>query len=161
MRNLFVAAAGAALAGCASSAAEISPSYVSPMLYQHYTCPQLTQEAQAVSARAAQVAGVQDGKRTNDAVMTTVGVVIFWPALFAVKGDGATAAELGQLKGQMQAIEQASIMKKCGIQFTPNAPPPGAPGSRRSARAGDLREGASAWGARWRLFCVMSRPRST
>jgi hypothetical protein len=26
-------------------------------------------------------------------------------------------AELAQLKGQMVAIEQASIQKKCGIQF--------------------------------------------
>jgi hypothetical protein len=27
------------------------------------------------------------------------------------------AAEFAQLKGQMVAIEQASIQKKCGIQF--------------------------------------------
>jgi hypothetical protein len=124
MRNLFVVAAFAALAGCASSASEISPAYVSPILYQNYTCPQL-----------AQVAGVQDSKRTNDAVMTTVGVVIFWPALFAVKGDGATAAELGQLKGQMQAIEQQSILKKCGIQFTPNPQPGAAPAGAPPARS--------------------------
>jgi hypothetical protein len=38
-------------------------------------------------------------------------------AAFFVGGNGQTAAELGQLKGQMVAIEQASIAKKCNIQF--------------------------------------------
>jgi hypothetical protein len=39
------------------------------------------------------------------------------PAAFLVGGDGPMTAELAQLKGQMVAIEQASIQKKCGIQF--------------------------------------------
>ena len=53
-----------------------------------------------------------------------VGLVLFWPSLFFIKGDGATAAELGRLKGEMDAIEQASIQKNCGIQFQRAAPPP-------------------------------------
>ena len=61
--------------------------------------------------------GVQDSKRTSDAVATTAAVVIFWPAAFFVGGDKQTAAELGLMKGQMVAIEQASVQKKCGIQF--------------------------------------------
>jgi hypothetical protein len=118
MRNLGIAAVLAALlGGCASRAADITPAYVSPVTYQSYTCQQLGQEAQAVSARAAQVSGAQDQKRTNDAVATGVAVVIFWPAAFLVGGDGPVAAELANLKGQMVAIEQASIQKKCGIQF--------------------------------------------
>ena len=56
-------------------------------------------------------------KRTNDAIATTAAVVIFWPAAFLVGGDKQTAAELGLMKGQMVAIEQASVQKKCGIQF--------------------------------------------
>lgn len=131
MRILCVFAAAAALAGCASSSAEITPAYVSPIMYQHHTCQQLAMEAQGVSARAAQMSGVQDQQRSNDAVMTGVAVVLFWPAAFAIKGDGPAAAELAQLKGQMQAIEQASIMKKCNIQFNPN-PPPGAPQAPRA-----------------------------
>ncbi len=46
-----------------------------------------------------------------------VGVVLFWPALFLVGGDKGNAAQIANLKGQMQAIEQANIAKKCGIQF--------------------------------------------
>jgi hypothetical protein len=31
--------------------------------------------------------------------------------------EGRGAAELARLKGQLQALEQASVMKNCGIQF--------------------------------------------
>ena len=101
---------------------DIAPSYVSPIMYQSYTCAQIAQESQNVSARAAEYAGAQDRKRTNDQIATTVSVIVFWPALFALSGDGNTAAELARLKGQMQALEQASVQKNCGIQFR-QAPP--------------------------------------
>ena len=114
--------AAAALGGCASKSSEISAAYVSPISYQSYTCQQLGMEAQAVSAKAAELAGAQDQKRTNDAIATGVAIVVFWPAAFLVGGDGQVAAQLSQLKGQMNAIEQASIQKKCGIQFR-QAPP--------------------------------------
>lgn len=122
MRNLGILALVVALAGCASSAADITPSYVSPVQYSSYTCQQLGLEAQSVSARAAALSGAQDSQRTKDAIATTAAVVIFWPAAFLVGGDKQTAAELGQLKGQMVAIEQASIAKKCNIQFQSKPP---------------------------------------
>jgi hypothetical protein len=76
-----------------------------------------------VSAAAATQAGAQDSQATKDAVATTAAVIIFWPAAFLVQGDKQTAAQLAQLKGQMDAIQQASIQKNCGIQFQ-TAPPP-------------------------------------
>jgi hypothetical protein len=75
-------------------------------------------EAQALSSRAAIVAGAQDQKRSNDAV-----AIVFWPAAFLVGGNGQTAAELANLKGEMVAVEQASIQKKCNIQFQGPRPP--------------------------------------
>lgn len=92
-------------------------------MYQHFTCEQLSMEAQRVSGRAVEMSGAQDSKASKDAVMTGVGVVLFWPSLFFIKGDGQTAAELGRLKGEMDAIEQASIAKNCGIQFAKEPPP--------------------------------------
>lgn len=70
-----------------------------------------------MSARAAVASGAQDQKATNDAIATGVGVVLFWPVLFLIKGDAASAQEIAQLKGDMDAIEQANIQKKCGLQF--------------------------------------------
>ena len=105
------------LAGCATRSENISAAYVSPNLYAGYSCLQLRDEAQRVSGRAAQVSDVQDSKATGDAVATGVALVVFWPAAFFLKGDGATAGELAHLKGQMEAIEQNSIQKKCRIDF--------------------------------------------
>ena len=111
---LFLAAA---LSGCASKAENIGASYVSPMTYDSWSCQQISQEAARVSARAAQLSGAQDSKATGDAIATGVGVVLFWPALFFIKGDSTTAADLARLKGEMEAIEQVSIRKSCNIKF--------------------------------------------
>ena len=128
MRFVLIVALGLTVAGCATHANDISAAYVSPIQYQSYTCAQLQEEAARVSARAAVASGAQDQKANNDAVATGVGVILFWPALFFIKGDAASAQEIAQLKGDMDAIEQANIQKKCGLQFqhqdaTPTAAP--------------------------------------
>jgi hypothetical protein len=66
MRILGIVALSAALGGCASSSAEVSASYVSPVMYQQYTCQQLALEAQAVTSRA----GIVSGAQVKNAAMT-------------------------------------------------------------------------------------------
>jgi hypothetical protein len=122
MRVLGIVALCAALGGCASSSSDIAPAYVSPVAYQSYTCQQLALEAQSISTRAATLSGAQDSQRSKDGLVTAAAIVVFWPAAFFVGGDKQTAAELGQMKGQMVAIEQASIAKNCGIQFQGKPP---------------------------------------
>lgn len=61
--------------------------------------------------------GEQNKKAQNDAVATGVALVLFWPAAFLIKGDQGSAAELARLKGEMDAIERASIARRCGITF--------------------------------------------
>jgi outer membrane murein-binding lipoprotein Lpp len=143
MRKLGYVFGALLVAGCASKSSDITASYVSPITYQNHTCQQLAMEAQAVSARAAQVSGAQDQKRTNDQIATGVAIVVFWPAAFLVGGDGPMAAELANLKGQMVAIEQASIHKQCAISFqrsaeagtvTPTYTQPAAPPAARPAK---------------------------
>lgn len=104
-------------AGCASRSEDVSAAYVSPMAYSGYSCRELSAEAQRVSSAAAAASGAQDSARTRDAVATTAALVVFWPAVFFVGGNGAQTAELARLKGQMQAVEEASIRKRCGISF--------------------------------------------
>ena len=115
--NMLVVTFSLAVAGCASRSDNIAAAYVSPTAYASWKCDQIRDEASRLSARAAQVSGAQDSKATNDAVATGVGVVLFWPALFFIKGDSTTAAELSRLKGEMEAIEQVSIQKRCGVTF--------------------------------------------
>jgi hypothetical protein len=117
LKHVLVVALALGTFGCASSSDKITATYVSPMQYDAYNCKQLAEEAQRVSSRAAQAAGAQDSQATKDAVVTTIGVVVFWPSLFFIGGDKQNAAELARLKGEMDAIQQESIRKKCGIQF--------------------------------------------
>src|SRR4051794_8107868 len=52
----FTALAGTLLlADCASKSSEITASYISPITYQSYNCQQLAAEAQALSAKAAEL----------------------------------------------------------------------------------------------------------
>lgn len=103
--------------GCAKSAKEIGPAYVSPLAYNNYSCAQIGEEAQRISARAAEVSGVQDDKASSDAVATAVGVIVFWPALFMIEGDGQNAAELARLKGEYETMEKVAIEKGCELEF--------------------------------------------
>ncbi len=119
MSKTMVASAALAmmLAGCATAPKDIAPAYVSTGLYENLSCGQLRAEAESVSARASAAFGRQDQNRGRDAAMTTVSLVLFWPAAFFLKGDGADAAEVARLKGEMQAIEQVNRVKNCGISF--------------------------------------------
>lgn len=111
------------LGACATAPDKIEAAYVSPITYENFTCEQISQEAARVSDRAAQALGVQKKKAQGDAVKVGVGLVLFWPALLFVDGDGATETEVARLKGQMETLEQVSIQKQCGIQFQrPEAP---------------------------------------
>lgn len=133
MRTCVAIALGLTAAGCASSSADVQPSYVSALQYNHLKCEQLAREAQAISVRASQLAGLQDSQRTSDQVLTGVAVVVFWPAVFLVKGDNATTAELARLKGELDAIRQASNEKNCGIEFRTPEPVPQPPPVRQTA----------------------------
>lgn len=67
-------------------------------MYQSYNCAQIEQEARRVSAKVAQVEE-------------------FWPPAFFIGGDKENAAELARLKGELDALEMASINKRCNITF--------------------------------------------
>jgi len=116
-RLLGSAVVAMGLAGCATSADEVRPSYVSPIQYEDLNCKQIAAEAQRVSRRAAELSGVQDRKATEDAVATTVGVLVLWPTLFMVEGDGQTAAELARLKGEFETLEKVAVRKNCDLEF--------------------------------------------
>ena len=117
MRRVALLLCGALCAGCASSSSDIAPQYVSELQYQHLSCKQIAGEAQRVSRRVSELSGAQDEKASSDALATGVAIVLFWPAAFFIKGDGPTAAELGRLKGEFEALERASIRKGCNLRF--------------------------------------------
>lgn len=120
---LVIAALAAGIAGCASKSESIAPAYVSPMQYSGYDCRDLSIEASRLSSQAAQAMGQQDSRASRDAVATGVALVLFWPAAFFISGDGASSYEVARLKGEMNALQQASHQQRCGIDFRPSGQP--------------------------------------
>ena len=100
------------LGGCASAAKDVSSSYVSPLQYQGYDCTQITAEGQRIQGRINQMTGQLDKAASNDKAITGVALILFWPAAFAL-GNKTQEAEYARLKGEGEALEQASIAKKC------------------------------------------------
>jgi len=109
----------AIVAGCSTASKDIAAVSVSPLQYQSYDCDQLTSESHRVQSKVNQIGGRLDEAAANDKAITGVGVILFWPALFALGGTKQQEAEYGRLKGEYDAIQQASIAKKCfGVATT-------------------------------------------
>lgn len=113
MKRVLIACLALGLAGCADSADKIAASYVSPLVCQDLSCSQMGAEPGRVAARVAEAAGVQDEAAWDDAVLMGVGLVLFRPTLCFLEGDTGREAELGRLRGEVEAIEKAATRKNC------------------------------------------------
>ncbi len=116
MRSVVLVFTTMFLLGCASSSKEIRATYVSPMVYDGFSCDQLVAEVQRIQRRVSGAAGDVDDRASGDAVKMGVGLVLFWPTLFFIKGDGPEAQELARLKGEYEALEQTYNRKNCARQ---------------------------------------------
>jgi hypothetical protein len=115
MKRLIAAMLAASmLSACASSPDKISPSYVSPLEYSNLDCDQIRSELVRVSDHVREASGVQARAHTRDQVAMGVGLVVFWPALFFLM-EGDKKEELGRLKGQYDALDDAAIRNKCPV----------------------------------------------
>jgi hypothetical protein len=108
-----VCSAAIGVGGCANSSNDISPAYVSPLQYQAYDCGQIAVEVQRVQARVVELGGRLDQAASNDKAIVGAGLILFWPALFALGGTKQQEAEYARLRGEYDAIEQAAVSKRC------------------------------------------------
>ena len=106
------------VSGCATGSHDIASAYSSPIQYQHYDCNQLAAESQRLAARVAALGGRLDEAAANDKALMGVGLILFWPALFALGGTKQQEAEFARLKGEYDAIGQSAITKKCTAQVS-------------------------------------------
>ena len=56
------------------------------MQYNTYDCDQITAENARLDSKVTQLGGRLDEAASNDKAITGVGIVLFWPALFALGG---------------------------------------------------------------------------
>ena len=62
-------------------------------------------------------------KATGDKWQMGIGLLLFWPVLFALEGgDGPEAQEYARLRGQYEALRQVAIQKKINLELLPPSP---------------------------------------
>ena len=158
VRALAGVLAAVVLAGCASRSGDVTARTADPALYAGWTCDRLFDESDAVQLRAADVAYAVDARVGNNLIALGLGVTVFWPALLAMRPDGAEAAELADLKGRYEALRSAADGRACG-------PPPQQMAARHAAalpvKLGDRlvyeeRSGAGADAAAQRLGMLIT-----
>ena len=112
--TLALTAATILIAGCASKPSEIQAQYVSPITYSDYSCKQIRSEMRRVQSKVTSLGGQIEDNSSGDDMAMGVGMVLFWPALFFLDGDGTESQDYGRLKGEYEALEEAAIQQDCG-----------------------------------------------
>jgi hypothetical protein len=78
-----------------------------------WACEHIDDELDTVQQRAADVAYAVDERAGNNIVALGVGVMVFWPAMLAMRPAGPEAAELALLKGRFEALRVAARSQAC------------------------------------------------
>jgi hypothetical protein len=99
--------------GCASRSGDIQPAAVSAADFALWRCDALHDEIDRVQQRAADVAYAVDARAGNNVIALGLGVMVFWPALLAMRPDGPDALELARLKGRFDALRAAVAAQPC------------------------------------------------
>lgn len=125
--NTMKAVAGAlaailVLPGCATRPVDVAPQHVSAMRYDDRSCKQLLREQDDVDSSLAAASAKLDSKATQDAVVTGVGVVLFWPVLFALGGNQGLEQDVARLKGEQMALKRKMRDLSCDdLKSSPTA----------------------------------------
>lgn len=113
MKHIAITTAAAlTLAACAQSPDRIEATDVSPALYAGQSCATLNTEAQRINSRLADLTGRQQRASSNDAALTAVSLILFWPAAFWI-GNQDHAPEIARLRGEAQAVAAAAQQRGC------------------------------------------------
>ena len=107
----------ALLASCATRSADVLPLAGSATEFATWDCARIEDERDLVQQRAAEMAWTVDERVANNIGALGVGLVVFWPAMLALRPDGPEAADLARLKGRYDALGIAARNQAC--------PPPG------------------------------------
>lgn len=110
---LFVVLSCLLLQGCITRATDVKPSSTDPAEFLGWSCVRIDDELDTVQYRASDVAYAVDERAGNNILALGLGVMVFWPALMAMRPDGLEAVDLARLKGRFDALTQASRSAGC------------------------------------------------
>ena len=104
-----------ALSSCstAQKAYEVQPINVSVAPYLKMTCKELSTEQSSLLKEAESVGATVDSEQQSDKNMEIAAWVLFAPAAFFMDGNAESAAKLGSIKGQLEAVTDAMKVNEC------------------------------------------------
>jgi hypothetical protein len=111
MRIMSCAAIGAmglCMVACAQTPESVQPAYESEVPYLSFTCQQLGEERARLSAALATASSEQNQTRSGD----IAGVLLLGLPVSSMSG-GNIAPEIAHYKGEIEAVDRASIRKGC------------------------------------------------
>ena len=103
------------LSACAQHSNQIESTYVSPNVYSGRSCAQLMSERNDIVRRVNTLNKEQDKSATNDAVLTGVALIIFWPAAIGLAATKDNATAVSAAKGNYDAITEQMRIKGCTL----------------------------------------------
>ena len=104
------------LSACAASSVDLRAQYVAPEKYQGQSCPEIGAEGERVARRVAEISGAEYSGTSGAAWLVAQSIVVRWPTPLVASSEEATA-ELARLKGEFEALEKASALKRCSFSF--------------------------------------------
>lgn len=114
--------ASISVAGCAQHANKIEPSYVSPNAFAGRSCSQLLTERNEIVRQVNELNAAQNKSATNDAVLTGVALLVFWPAAIALAATKDNATAVSAAKGNYDAITTQMANKGCKLPAGADVP---------------------------------------
>ncbi len=101
--------------GCAESAKNVDAAYVSPNVYAGQSCNSLMTERNEIVRRVNNLTKQQNKAATDDAVITGIALVLFWPAAIALAATDDNSSELAVAKGNYDAITSKMQQQGCSL----------------------------------------------
>jgi hypothetical protein len=99
--------------GCAHPSDEIVAHPVSTTPFEGYECAEIADRTKGMATRMTELKVEVDETADDDELMTTVGILVFPPLLFFLKGDGPEAEEYSRLMGEHAALQSVYAQKGC------------------------------------------------
>jgi hypothetical protein len=124
---LVALALSLALSGCATRSGDVQAEAASPAEFISWDCGRIDDEIDRVQKQAADRAYAVDERAGNNIIAMGVGVTVFWPAMLAMRSNGAEAEDLARLKGRFEALRLAAKQHSCP------EPSPDLPAARAAA----------------------------
>ena len=101
------------LSACATHPDKIDPMVQPTTVYNEWTCERISLALIGNENELKRYVDNQQSKRTWDNVKMTAGLVLFWPTLFFIDGDGYDANKIAELRGEREALQKVAERERC------------------------------------------------